>query len=715
MAAGRSRNTRPPSGRLAPLFFPTSVAVIGASREPGKVGHTVIDNILKAGYQGKVLPVNPKAGKIAGLKCYQNISAASEAAGVVDLAVIVIPAPLVPGVMEECGAAGVRAAIVISAGFRESGREGLLLEQRLVEIVRRHRMPLLGPNCLGLITGENRLNATFARSMPLPGNVALMSQSGALCTSILDWSVKELIGFSRFVSFGNEVDVNESDLLRDWRADTRVGVVCAYLEQISDGQRFLREARLTTRKKPLIVLKAGVTDAGARAASSHTGSLAGSKRAYAAAIEQTNSLPARSMEDFFDLIRLTSLTALPGKGGVAILTNAGGPGILTADACEKEALQLAGFSRSTISRIARAVPQAGNLYNPVDILGDAESSRYRDTLRILIADRKVASIIVILTPQAVTDIEGTARVIVEQAAATRKPVVSCFLGEEDIEAGVEVLRSGGVPNFRFPERAVGALAKVHRYTERRREEKVFEPVSFTVKKERVATALDFSRGGGYLHIGGFQALDVLRYYGLKVPRGKLARSPDEAAAIATAIGFPVVMKVVSPNIMHKSDLGGIRVGVADAEGAREAFEEIQAATRGNMPDALFMGVAVQEQVTEAREVIIGAARDPQFGPLLMFGLGGIYVEVLKDVSFRIAPISRDDARNMMYEVKSYPLLSGARGEQSADIDAIVDVLLRCSQLVTDFPGILEMDLNPLLVKPRGQGAYVADARMVITP
>ena len=714
MAATRSRNTRT-GRRLAPLFFPTSVAVIGAAREPGKVGHTVLDNILKGGYQGKVLPVNPRADEIAGLKCYPSITTASEAAGTVELAVIVIPASQVPGVIEECGAAGVSAAIVISAGFRESGREGLLLEQRLLETARRHRMPLLGPNCLGLITGENRLNATFARQMPLPGKVALMSQSGALCTSILDWSLKELIGFSRFVSFGNKADVNESDLLRDWRADSRVGVVCAYLEQVSDGQRFLTEARLTSRKKPFIILKAGITDAGARAASSHTGSLAGSERAYAAAVEQTNSLPARSMEDFFDLISLTSLTTLPGKGGVAILTNAGGPGILTTDACEKEGLRLAAFSRNTISRISNAVPGAGNLYNPVDILGDAESSRYRDALRILAADRDVASIIVILTPQAVTDIEGTARVIVEQVAATRKPVVGCFLGEQDIEVGLEALRRSGVPNFRFPERAVAALAKVHRYAERRRDEKVFEPVSFPVKKERVATALDFSRGGGYLHIGGFQALDVLKYYGLKVPKGRLARSPDDAAAIAAAIGFPVVMKVVSPNIMHKSDLGGIRVGVADAEGAREAFEDIQAAVRGNMPDALFLGVAVQEQVADAREVIIGVARDPQFGPLLMFGLGGIYVEVLKDVSFRIAPISRNDALQMMYEVKSYPLLSGARGEQPADTDAIVEAILRCSQLVTDFPGILELDLNPLLVKPRGQGAYVADARMVITP
>jgi acetyltransferase len=714
MAATRSRNTRT-GKRLAPLFFPDSVAVIGASREPGKVGHTVIDNIINGGYQGKVLPVNPKADEIAGLKCYPSITSAGEAAGTVDLAVVVIPASLVPGVIEECGAAGVRAAIVISAGFRESGRKGLLLEQQMMEIARRYRMPLLGPNCLGLINGENRLNATFARMMPLPGKVALMSQSGALCTSILDWSVKELIGFSRFVSFGNKADVSESDLLRDWRADNRVGVVCAYLEQVSDGQRFLTEARLTSRKKPLIILKAGITDAGARAASSHTGSLAGSERAYAAAVEQTNSLPARSMEDFFDLISLTSLTALPGKGGVAILTNAGGPGILTTDACEKEGLRLGAFSRNTISRIARAVPGAGNLYNPVDILGDAESSRYRDALGILAADRDVASIIVILTPQAVTDIEGTARVIVEQAAATAKPIVGCFLGEKDIEAGVEALRQGGVPNFRFPERAVAALAKVHRYAERRRDEKVFEPVSFTVKKERVATALDFSRGGGYLHIGGFQALDVLKYYGLKTPKGRLAKSPDEASAIAAAIGFPVVMKVVSPNIMHKSDLGGIRVGVADTQGAREAFEDIQVAVRDNMPEALFLGVAVQEQVADAREVIIGVARDPQFGPLLMFGLGGIYVEVLKDVSFRIAPISRDDALHMMYEVKSYPLLSGARGEQPADTDAIVEALLRCSQLVTDFPGILELDLNPLLVKSRGQGAYVADARMVITP
>lgn len=689
--------------------------MIGAAREPGKVGHTVLDNIISGGYQGRILPVNPKVDKLAGLRCYPNVVDAARAAGRVDLAVIVIPAALVPGVMEECGEAGVGAAIVISAGFRETGREGLALERQVVEAARKHGIALLGPNCLGLITGENRLNATFARSMPLPGSVALMSQSGALCTSILDWSVRELIGFSRFVSLGNKAGVDESDLLSDWRRDPRVGVVSAYLEQVSDGQRFLKEARLTSRRKPLIILKAGVTDAGARAASSHTGSLAGSEQAYRAAVEQTNSLPAATMEDFFDLISITSQTPLPGKGGVAILTNAGGPGILTADACEKQNLRLASFSSRTVTRMARAVPEAGNLYNPVDILGDADSGRYRDALEILAADRDVASIIVILTPQAVTDIEGTAAAIVERADATRKPVVGCFLGEEEIGVGVRVLRHGGVPNFHFPERAVAALAKVHRYAERRREEKLFEPVSFRVRKEQVATALDFSRGGGYLHIGGFQALGILRSYGLKVPRGRLAKSPAEAAAAAAAIGFPVVLKVVSPNIMHKSDISGIRVGVADEESARDAFEDIQAAVRDNMPDALFLGVAVQQQIDDAREVIIGVARDPQFGPLLMFGLGGIYVEVLKDVSFRIAPISRADARQMMHEVKSYPLLTGSRGEQPADTGAIVDALLRCSQLVTDFPDILEMDLNPLLVRPQGRGACVADARMVITP
>lgn len=701
-------------GQLTPMFFPAGVAVIGASRDPDKIGHAVLANILKGSYKGKVLPVNPKAPRIMGRRCFPSIKAAAVAAPV-DLAVIAIPAPFVPEVIDECGAAGVRAAVVISAGFRESGREGMFLERRLIEAARRHKISLLGPNCLGLVTSEAGLNATFARLMPLAGGVALMSQSGALCTSVLDWSLKAQVGFSRFVSLGNKAGVNEVDLLRDWRRDERVKVVAVYLEQVADGPGFLKEAAMTARKKPLIILKAGVTGAGARAASSHTGSLAGSEMAYRAAVQKTNALKASTMEDFFDLISLASQERLPRRGGVAVVTNAGGPGILTADACELEGLRMASFSSRTVSRLAKALPGDSSLYNPVDVLGDAPADRYRGALEAVAADSDTASVIVILTPQAITEIRETAGAIIELAAATPKPVVACFLGEEDVGPGVELLSRNGVPNFRFPERAVAALDKLHNYAENRRRPKAKKEPRLRASRARVKTAIGFSRGGGYLHIGGLQALDILGAYGLKAPPGALARTPDEAAAIAASIGFPVAMKVISPNILHKSDVGGIKVGVADEQGARQAFEEIRMAVKVNMADALFVGVAVQEQIEDAREVIIGASRDPQFGPMLMFGLGGIYVEVLKDVSFRIAPLTRDDAFKMMTEVRAFPLLSGSRGQKPADTGAIVEALLRCSQLVVDFPDILEMDINPLLVKPRGRGAVAADARLVITP
>lgn len=702
-------------GPLAPLFFPGSVAVIGASRQSGKIGNAVLLNLMAGGYQGRILPINPGVDEVEGLTAWPDIGEAVADAGLVDLAVIAIPAPHVAGIVEECGRAGVKAAIVISAGFREAGREGWRHERQLVEAAHRHHVRLLGPNCLGLICSESKLNATFARTMPLAGNVALMSQSGALCTSILDWSIGEEIGFARFVSLGNKVDVDEVDLLKDWRRDGRVDVVAAYLEQVGDGAAFLKEARLLARKKPLIILKAGVTDAGARASSSHTGSLAGSEKAYRAAVTQTNALPASSMAALFDLISMTSLQPLPGKGGVAIITNAGGPGILAADACEREELRLASLSARTISRLARSMPAAASLYNPVDILGDADGERYRRALEIVASDRDVASVIVILTPQAVTDISGTADAVGALAAASPKPVAAAFIGGQDIRAGIRVLRRRGVPNFDFPERAVTALARLHSYVERRRREKIEKPERFAVDRRRVSTAFEFSRGGGYLHIGGFQALDVLKAYGLNIPKGGLARSPAEAAAIAGRTGFPVVLKAVSPNILHKTDVGGIRVGIDSPAATRDAFEDIRSAVRQNMPDALFMGVAVQEMITGGREVIIGSSRDPQFGPLLMFGLGGIHVEVMEDVTFRIAPITRRDARQMMTGIRSFPLLAGVRGEGPADSDAIVEALLRCSQLVTDFPDILEMDLNPLLVRPRGEGAWVADARMVIAP
>jgi acetyltransferase len=420
------------------------------------------------------------------------------------------------------------------------------------------------------------------------------------------------------------------------------------------------------------------------------------------------------MEDFFDLVSLSSLQPLPRKRGVAIITNAGGPGILTADACEKAGLTLASFSRRTVNQLAKVLPAAANLYNPVDILGDAAADRYLNASKVVAADSGVGSIIAVLTPQAVTDIEGSAQAIVELANSVDKPVVGCFLGGKDVEAGVAILNRGGVPNFRFPERAAAALAKLHHYSEHRRQ-KYTKPPVFKVSREKVRRLVGESRRGGSLHIGGFHALDILKFYGINVPRGRLAHSPAEAASIAAGIGFPVVMKVVSPNILHKSDVGGVRTGIDSQEEARRSFEEIKVSVTATMPDALFLGVAVQEQVMGAREVIIGSTNDPQFGPLLMFGLGGIYVEILKDVSFRIAPICSQEAWQMVTEIKSYPLLAGSRGEEPADCKAIVDALLRCSQLVMDFKEIVEMDLNPLLVGPRGAGAWVADARFVIRP
>ncbi|MHB8859671.1 MAG: acetate--CoA ligase family protein [Thermoleophilia bacterium] len=739
-------------GRLTPLFFPNSVAVVGASREPSKVGHVIMANLIAGGYKGSILPVNPKARRILGRKCFPTVEAAgaSLAAGAsrragdsrstssrpanVDLAVIAIPATLVPEIIEDCGRAGVGAAIVISSGFRETGKEGMLLEKQLVAAARRHRIALLGPNCLGLICSQSLLNATFARSMPSPGGIALMSQSGALCTSILDWSARERAGFSRFVSMGNEADVNEADLLSDWRGDDGITVVAAYLEQVSDGQRFLSEARRISKKKPFVMLKAGVTDAGARASSSHTGSLAGSEKAYVAAARQTNSLMAGSMEELFDLIDLAAKQPLPRKAGVAIVTNAGGPGILAADACEKADLAPASFSSRTIKKLREALPAAAAVYNPVDLMGDAAAGRFRDALDIIAADRGVGSIVVLLSPQAVTDIEGTAAEIVEHSRSSRIPVAACFLGGKDVESGFEVLRRGGVPAFPFPERAVRALADLTRYALRRRE-RFEEPNAFRVNHGSVKRIFEAARRDGQLHIGGLQALEIFKVYGLKVPAGRLAHNSSEAAEIGREIGFPVVMKAVSPGLMHKSDVGGVRVGVTSAAAARRAFEEIDASVEAHLPGALLTGVAVQQQIEGAREVIIGSSRDPQFGPLLMFGLGGIYVEVMKDVSFRIAPIGGAEARSMLTEIKSFPLLAGSRGERPADIDAIIDAILRCSQLVTDFPEIVELDINPLLVREKARGgagsggkgrggagndgreggAWAADARLVIKP
>jgi acetyltransferase len=696
---------------LEAIFAPQSVAVIGASPNPQRLGHQVLNNIIKHGYQGRIYPIHPEASTILDLTVYPDVLAVSEP---IDLAVLVIPAKYVLETVDQCGQKGIKGLIVITAGFKEVGGEGKILEKQLLEKVRQYDMRMVGPNCLGVMDTISNLNASFAALMPNPGEIAFMSQSGALCTAILDWSKASGIGFSRFVSLGNKADVDEVTLLKAWNEDAHSKVILAYLEGITDGAGFMQVARQTTLNTPVVAIKSGTTAAGTRAASSHTGSLTGSESAYEAAFSQSGILRARSMEELFDLA-LAFAYQPPMKGnGVAIVTNAGGPGIITTDAIERSGtLRLAEFSQQTISRLQRDLPPTANVFNPVDVIGDARSDRYRVALEAVLEDAGVHAVIVLFTPQASSDTEETARVIIELSKQYDKPVVTSFMGAVSLEEALKLLNEQRIPQYAFPERAAGALSAMawHR-TWRQQPEP--EYVQYDVDRQRVRDLFARVREAGRVELGELEAREVIEAYGMRLPQSRLACSPDEAVAIAAEMGYPVVMKISSPDILHKSDIGGVKVGLSDATAVRDNYELIEYRARKYNPDARVWGMLVQEMVRKGREMLVGVSRDPQFGPLVAVGMGGIYVEVLKDVAFRLAPISKQEVSAQIRSIRTFPLLRGVRGDPPADIASVEDVVLRISQLVTDFPEIVEMDINPLVVHNQGEGAIVLDARIILS-
>ncbi len=695
---------------LEMLSDPQSVAVIGASRNERKLGYGVLSNIIKYGYQGRIYPVNPKADEILGLKCYPSVLDVPDP---IDLAVIVIPRKYVAASLEECGQKGIKGAIIITAGFREVGSEGMKMEQELIAIARRYGMRLVGPNCLGIIDTVAKLNASFAAGMPHPGSIAFMSQSGALCTAVLDMSLGQQVGFSRFVSLGNKADLNEIDFIEAWRDDPHSKVIMAYLEGITDGTRFIRVAREVTKHKPIIAIKSGTTSAGSRAVSSHTGTLAGSERAYEAAFNQTGIIRANSVQDLFDYSIAFARQPPLSSNRIAIVTNAGGPGIMATDACERAGLQLASLKRKTLDALREALPPEASILNPVDVLGDALSDRYGRALEVVLNDANVGGVITIIAPQVMTNAVEIAKVIGELSTRYDKPILSCFMGEPTVAAGIQVLHEYRVPNYPVPERAVAAMAAMMRYSQWL-ETPPLEIERFDFDVETIQKVFAQVRAEGRLTIGDAEAREVMKACGIPVPASALASSPDEAVAYAEEMGYPVVMKIASPDILHKTDIGGVKLNIRDATAVRDTFDLLVYRATRYMPDAQIWGCQIQQMVQGKHEVIIGMNCDPQFGPLVMFGLGGIYVEALRDVTFRIAPFSRREAEEMITEIRAYSLLRGARGEPPADTAAIVDALLRVSQLVTEFPEIVEMDINPLIVGEEGQGSVGVDMRLVLS-
>jgi len=712
---------RPPTGatpspdstvadNLYALFAPRSVAVVGASRERTKLGYLVLRNVKTSGFPGPIYPVNPTAKTIAGLRAFPAVTAIP---GSVDLAVVVVPEPVVLSVIQDCATKRVRAAIVITAGFREAGPAGARAEREIVEVARSVGMRILGPNCLGIIDTTTPLNASFARRMPEPNGIAFMSQSGALGTAILDWAAAREVGFSKFASLGNEADVAESDLLQLWQHDETVRVIAAYLEGIPDGGRFRHVATAATHRRPVIALKAGRTEAGSRAVASHTGALAGSDAAYSAAFRQSGVLRANTLEELFDASLAFSLQPLPRGRELTIVTNAGGPAIVATDAAVAAGWKLTKLSAATTNRLRQRLPPAASVANPIDVLGDAGPDLYQLAIDVALRDPRGDALLVILTPQLKTNAPATARAVVEARGQTDRPILACFMGSLGVKRGVAALRDGGIPNYPFPERAIAALDAMASYAAWRHQP-TGQPRRFAVDRGAVADQLQRVRAAGQTRLDSFDAARVVAAYGIPTPRGVLARDAEEAVSAAEQIGFPVVLKVVSPEILHKSDVGGVRLGLTAADHVRRAYQEICSSVARRAPAAHVEGIAVWATAPPGVETIVGLGVDPTFGHLVLFGLGGIYVEILKDVSFRVVPITPVDAAAMLREIRTFPILTGVRGQPPSDLDAIAEILERTSQLATDFPQIRELDLNPLIVYQAGQGALAVDVRLSLS-
>ncbi len=699
---------------LQKIFYPKSIAVVGTNRVKGTVPHDILFNILKADYQGVVYPVSPKEPYISGLKAYKYVLDIPDP---VDLAVLVFPSSVCHLAMEQCGQKGIKAAIIISAGFKEVGGAGVERERQIVEIARKYGMSFIGPNCLGVINTDPivRLDASFARKTPEEGAIGFLSQSGALCTAVLDYARGKHIGFSKFVSFGNKADISEIDLLYYLRDDPKTKVILLYLEEISDGAGLMRAAQEIIQEagKPILVLKAGRSPEGAAAAASHTGSLAGSDEVCDAAFRQAGIIRCQDIEEMFNKAIAMTYQPLPHNNRIAIVTNAGGPGVLTTDAAVREGLKLAKFTPETTEILKKSLPATANIKNPVDVIGDARADRYEAAVTAVMRDPNVDGVFVILTPQSMTEIESIANQIVSIASTADKPIYTSFMGEADVAVGVDILQRNKIPHYILPETMCSAFASAHYFAHHRLDKSRRAMVFHDVDQAAAQTILNEAVAQKRKYLPEFESKKVLQAYKLPMLPFDLAENEKQIAAIAERIGYPLVMKVVSEDVVHKSDVGGVVLNISSAAEAVKAYHQIEENVHKHQPKAHIQGMLISKMVPQGIEVILGIKQDPSFGSVVLFGLGGIFVEILKDVSLRIAPVSKHSAEMMIRKIKAYPLLAGARGGVESDIFAIEECILRLSQLSLDCPQIKELDINPLIVLEKGKGAFVADARIML--
>lgn len=689
---------------LAPFLDPASVAVIGASRDPFKVGGSVVANLRAAGFRGRVIPVNAHARNVQGLPAVPSVL---DVDGPVDLAVIAVPAAGVLPVLEQCAAKRVGGVVVISAGFRETGGAGIQREADLRAWMRGRTMRVLGPNCLGWIRPSSRLNVTFAPGMPESGGIAFISHSGALAVAILDWARERRVGFSLFASLGNQADVNESDLLEAMAADPETRVIAGYFEGVADGKRFLDALSAAAAVKPVVILKTGRSPEGARAVSSHTGALAGSDRAFDAAVRRAGALRVDTVEELFDLARGLASQPLPRGRRLVVVTNGGGLGIVAADAARAAGLTMEPLGESVRRRLAEGLPATASLGNPVDLVGDADARRYSHALHTLDSDHADA-VLVLLTPQAATDSASVARTIAATTRGWPIPVVAAFVGGVRVAPGVRTLEEAGVPCYAFPEPAVKTLAGMARLAERRSAAPPMSPPADT----RAARTWLGGLGADPGRLGMEDLAPLLTDYRIACVAARLAKNADDAAAVADAIGFPVALKIVSPDITHKSEVGGVVLDLRDRAAVHRAAAAMLARVAASRPNAVIRGLLVQAMASDCGpELLLGGVRDAQFGPMVVVGFGGIYVEVLADTAARLAPVSPAEARLMLDELRMAPVLRGVRGQPPADRQALAEVVASFSQLMVDLPELGEIEINPLIAGPSGAVAVDARARL----
>lgn len=697
---------------LTPFFSPKGIALIGATNDPAKLGYGLARNLVQSNYQGAVHFVNPKGGSLLGKSMYTSIALVPDP---VDLAILLIPAQAVPQALKASGERGIRATIIASGGFRETGPDGAALEARCLEIAHSYAMRLLGPNCIGFLDTHLPLDATFLSPPgPLPGDVAFISHSGAICAAVIDWARGQGFGLSRLVSLGNQADVNETDVLAPVAADPFTRVLTLYLEGVSDGRRFVEEAGKVARRKPIIAIKVGRFASGQRAVMSHTGALAGRESAFNAAFRRAGVIRADTSEEMFDWARALAWCPPPKGRSVAVLTDAGGPGVTAADSLEANGMTLASLSGPTRAALGRLLPPAASLVNPVDMLASAGPEQYAACLRILLDDPGVQSVLVILPPPPMHTAGAVAKALIPVVHAAGKPVVVALMGERLIQEAVEHFRAARVPEYRFPERAASALAVLAQRAEFL--ERPYQPSPELPGLDRQAARAALQAGRDAGPSPGFMSLEgvqpILEAYGVPTLPVGLARSSEEAVGLAQKLGYPVALKVVSPDIPHKSDVGGVLLNVHDAREVAEGFITVTHNSRSARPGAHILGAHVQRMLPEGQEVIVGAVQDPHFGPLVMFGSGGVEVEGLKDVAFALAPCTREEAEHMLESTWAGRKLRGYRHMPPADREAVLQVVLRVAQLAADFPEIAEIEVNPMRVLPEGEGAFALDARAV---